>query len=115
LTLALLRAGHSLKYEPIGTQSRLGQSKIKLLHDGFRFLMIIFKIATIFSPLRIFLPASALFFILGCLNYAHTYFTTRRLTTMTGVLFTAGFLFFLLGLLSEQIAQSRFEESEEFD
>jgi hypothetical protein len=77
--------------------------------------MIIFKIATIFSPLRIFVPVSALFFLTGACNYAYTYWTNHRFTTMSALLFTAGFLFFLLGLLSEQIAQLRFEQSEEFD
>jgi len=115
LTLSLLRSGHSLKYQSIQTQPRKGQSKIKLATDGFRFVMIIFKIATIFSPLKIFIPISVLFFFLGALNYAYTYWTQYRFTTMSGLLFTAGFLFFLLGLLSEQIAQLRFEQSEEFD
>lgn len=115
LTLALLRSGHSLKYQPIQSLQRKGQSKIKLAADGFRFVMIIFKIATIFSPLKIFMPISLLFFFLGSANYAYTYWTHNRFTTMSGLLFTAGFLFFLLGLLSEQIAQLRFEQSEEFD
>jgi glycosyltransferase involved in cell wall biosynthesis len=115
LTLALLRSGHSLKYHPIQSLQRRGTSKIKLATDGFRFVMIIFKIATIFSPLKIFIPISLLFFCLGGLNYAYTFWTQNRFTTMSGLLFTAGFLFFLLGLLSEQIAQLRFEQSEEFD
>jgi glycosyltransferase involved in cell wall biosynthesis len=113
LTLALLRAGYSLKYEPILTSSRAGKSKIKLLSDGIRFALIIFKIATLFSPLKIFLPFSWLFFALGLGNYAHTYFTEHRLTNMTVLCFVAGFLFFLLGLISEQIAQLRFDRSEE--
>jgi glycosyltransferase involved in cell wall biosynthesis len=113
LTLALLRAGYSLKYEPILTGSRAGKSKISLLSDGIRFLLIIFKIATLFSPLKIFLPFSWLFFALGLGNYAHTYITAHRLTNMTVLCFVAGFLFFLLGLISEQIAQLRFDRSEE--
>lgn len=73
LTLALLRAGYSLKYEPIASASRAGTSKIKLVSDGFRFVLIIFKIATFFSPLKIFLPFSVLFFLLGLANYSYTY------------------------------------------
>jgi glycosyltransferase involved in cell wall biosynthesis len=113
LTLALLRAGYSLRYEPILTSSRPGKSKIKLFSDGVRFVLIIFKIATFFSPLKVFLPFSWLFFGLGLGNYAHTYFTAHRLTNMTVLCFVAGFLFFLLGLISEQIAQLRFDRSEE--
>lgn len=115
LTLALLRSGHSLKYEPIEAPQRTGQSKIKLATDGFRFMMIIFKIATIFSPLKIFIPISLFFFLSGVGHYSYTYLAYHRFTTMSGLLFTAGFLFFLLGLLSEQIAQLRFEQTEEFD
>jgi glycosyltransferase involved in cell wall biosynthesis len=115
LTLSLLRAGHSLKYESSQAFQRTGHSKIKLATDGFRFIMIIFKIATIFSPLKIFIPASIFFFLCGLMNYAYTYLKNYRFTTMSGVLITSGFLFFLLGLLSEQIAQMRFEQSEEFD
>lgn len=113
LTLSLLRAGYSLKYEPIVTMERTGKSKINLLSDGVRFVLIIFKIATFFAPLKIFLPFSWLFFGLGLANYAHTYFTTHRLTNMSVLCFIAGFLFFLLGLISEQIAQLRFDRSEE--
>lgn len=113
LTLSLLRAGYSLKYEPIVSSERAGKSKIKLLSDGIRFVLIIFKIATFFSPLKIFLPFSWLFFALGLANYAHSYFTAHRLTNMSVICFIAGFLFFLLGLISEQIAQLRFDRSEE--
>ena len=115
LTLALLRAGYSLRYEPILAGLRPGKSKIKLVSDGIRFVLIIFKIATFFSPLKIFLPFSWLFFALGLANYAHTYFTVHRLTNMSVLCFVAGFLFFLLGLISEQIAQLRFDRSEEHD
>jgi glycosyltransferase involved in cell wall biosynthesis len=115
LTLALLRSGHSLKYETIEAPQRIGVSKIKLATDGFRFMMIIFKIATIFSPLKIFIPISLFFFLTGLGHYTYTYLSFHRFTTMSGLLFTSGFLFFLLGLLSEQIAQLRFEQTEEFD
>ena len=113
LTLSLLRAGHSLKFEPIEARERTGKSKIRLLSDGVRFLLIIFKIATFFSPLRIFLPFCLLFFMAGVTNYAYTYHTTRRLTNMSVLCFIATFLFFLLGLVSEQIAQLRFDRSED--
>ncbi|MGH9425199.1 MAG: glycosyltransferase family 2 protein, partial [Terriglobia bacterium] len=113
LTLCLLRAGHSLCYEPIVAAERKSKSKIKPVRDGVRFLLIIFKIATFFSPLKIFLPFSLLFLAFGASNYAYTYVTTHRLTNMSVLCFIASFLFFLLGLISEQIAQLRFDRSEE--
>jgi len=113
LTLSLLRAGHSLCYEPIAAAERKSNSKIQPMRDGVRFLLIIFKIATFFSPLKIFLPFSLLFMGLGISNYAYTYYTTHRLTNMSVLCFIASFLFFLLGLISEQIAQLRFDRSEE--
>lgn len=113
LTLSLLRAGHSLRYEPIVAAERKSKSKIKPMRDGVRFLLIIFKIATFFSPLKIFLPFSLLFLAFGASNYAYTYITTHRLTNMSVLCFIASFLFFLLGLISEQIAQLRFDRSEE--
>jgi hypothetical protein len=109
----LLRAGHSLKYEPIHTEEREGKSKIKLLRDGIRFLLIIFKIATLFSPLKVFLPFSGLFLTMGLVNYTRTYIAERRLTNMTVIFFITSLLFFLLGMVSEQIAQLRFDRAEE--
>lgn len=113
LTLALLRSGHSLKYEAIETSTRLGRSKIRLFSDGIRFLVIIFKIATLFSPLKIFLPFSWLFFAMGVANYCYTYYMSYQFTSMSLLMFIAGFLFFLLGLISEQIAQLRLDRTEE--
>jgi glycosyltransferase involved in cell wall biosynthesis len=113
LTLSLLRAGHSLRYEPIVAAERKSKSKIRPMQDGLRFLLIIFKIATFFAPLKIFLPFSLLFLAFGASNYAYTYVTMHRLTNMSVLCFIASFLFFLLGLISEQIAQLRFDRSEE--
>lgn len=113
LTLSLLKSGHSLKYETIQISKRLGKSKIRLFSDGFRFLVIIFKIATFFSPLKIFLPFSWLFFAMGLANYSYTYYMSYQFTSMSLLMFIAGFLFFLLGLISEQIAQLRLDRTEE--
>ncbi|EQD77487.1 Glycosyltransferase involved in cell wall biogenesis [mine drainage metagenome] len=67
------------------------------------FLLIIFKIATLYSPLKLFLPVSALFFVLGLINYLHTYIDTGRLTNMSTLLWSAAVIVFLIGLISEQI------------
>jgi glycosyltransferase involved in cell wall biosynthesis len=109
LTLAFLRSGLTVKYLPIQTLYRSGQSKISLVTDGIRFLLIIVKIATLFSPLRIFLPVSLLFFFAGGANYAYTYYTEHRFTNMSALMFTASVIVFMLGLISEQIALLRME------
>ena len=64
-TLAFVKAGYSVRFEPIAVGARLGKSKIKLVSDGARFLMILLKVITVFSPLRMFLPIAGAFFVLG--------------------------------------------------
>ena len=109
LTLAFLRSGLTVKYVPIQTLYRAGQSKIRLLTDGIRFFLIISKIATLFSPFRVFLPVSLLFFLAGASNYLYTYLTQRRFTNMSVFMFTSAVIVFMLGLISEQIALMRME------
>ncbi|MBI2530832.1 MAG: glycosyltransferase family 2 protein [Deltaproteobacteria bacterium] len=109
LTLAFLRSGLTVKYVPIQSLYRSGQSKISLIGDGIRFLLIITKIATLFSPLRVFLPVSLFFFLCGLGNYAYTYFTQERFTNMSVFLLTTSVIVFMLGLISEQIALLRME------
>ena len=109
LTLAFLRSGLTVKYVPIQTLYRAGQSKISLVKDGVRFLLIITKIATLFSPLRIFLPVSIFFFLGGTANYIYTYVTQHRFTNMSVFLLTTAVIIFMLGLISEQIALLRME------
>jgi glycosyltransferase involved in cell wall biosynthesis len=110
LTLAFLRSGLSLKYVPIQTLYRSGESKIRLLSDGVRFLLIIAKIATLFSPFRVFLPVSAFFFFTGIGYYLYTYITQNRFTNMTVFLLTAAVIIFMMGLVSEQVALLRMEQ-----
>jgi glycosyltransferase involved in cell wall biosynthesis len=112
LTLAFLRSGLTVKYVPIQTLYRAGQSKISLITDGIRFLLIITKIATLFSPFRVFLPVSVLFFFAGMSNYAYTYYTEYRFTNMSALMFTAAVIVFMLGLISEQIALLRMERQQ---
>jgi len=112
LTLAYLRSGRTLRYEPIETKKRQGESKIKLLQDGTRFLLILIKLITLFSPLRIFIPVSCIFFLLGLLNYALTFYASGRFTNMSALLLTTSVVVFLIGLVSEQITQLRYERVE---
>ena len=89
LTMAYLRSGLSVKYVPIQTLARKGKSKIKLMTDGPRFVLIISKIATLFSPLRVFLPISSLLFVSGLFYYLYTFLTAGRFTNMSALLFTS--------------------------
>jgi glycosyltransferase involved in cell wall biosynthesis len=109
LTLAFLRSGFTVQYVPIQTLYRAGQSKISLVTDGIRFLLIITKIATLFSPFRVFLPVSVFFFLAGMANYLYTYLTQGRFTNMSVFMFTTAVIIFMLGLVSEQIALLRME------
>ena len=112
ITMAYLRSGRSVKYIPIKTKRRVGQSKIRLLQDGTRFLLIITKIATLFAPLRIFLPVSLTFFCAGAGYYLYTFLTQGRFTNMSVLLFNTSIIIFFMGLISEQISQSRYDKIE---
>lgn len=112
ITLAFLRSGLTIRYEPIQTLYRAGQSKISLITDGLRFLLIITKIATLFAPFRIFLPVSLFFFFAGFANYVYTFATQGRFTNMSVFALTTGVIVFMLGLISEQIALLRMERQE---
>jgi glycosyltransferase involved in cell wall biosynthesis len=109
LTMAYLRCGRSVKYVPIQTLARKGRSKIKLLGDGTRFFLIISKIATLFSPLRVFLPISLLLFATGLVYYLYTFIIIHRFTNMSALLFSSSLMTFMLGLISEQISQMRYD------
>lgn len=109
LTMAYLRMGRSLKYVPIVSKKRAGKSKIRLFEDGVRFLLIIFKIATLFSPMRIFLPLSCALFSTGVGYYLYTYINQSRFTNMSALLFSTSVIIFMIGLVSEQITQMRYD------
>jgi len=113
ITLATLRAGFSVFYLGVPTHSRQGRSKLKPLEDGARFFLILMKIATLFAPLRIFLPLALFIFLTGVGYYVFTFVTEHRFTNMGVLLIVLSFLMFSLGLISEQIAQLRFDRSEE--
>lgn len=106
-TLVLLRTGLSIAYVPINARKRLhGCSRIRPVRDSIRFLLIIMKICTLYSPFRIFLPVSLAMFSLGLLNYLHTFFTEGRFTNMSALLFSSSVIIFMMGLISEQISQT---------
>jgi hypothetical protein len=102
-TMAFFRSAYAVAYVPIKAAQRVGKSHIRPFKDGIRFLLIIFKIATLYSPLKLFAPASVVFFLLGCTNYAYTLYAYHRLTNMSTLLWSAAVIVFLIGLVSEQI------------
>lgn len=103
ITMAFLRSGYPICFVPITAASRVGKSHIRPIRDGIRFMVIIFKITTLYSPLKIFLPVSGLFFLVGLGYYGYTLATYGRFTNMSLLVFSASVIVFLIGLISEQI------------
>jgi glycosyltransferase involved in cell wall biosynthesis len=110
-TMCFFRSGYAVAYEPIHTPKRIGKSHINPIRDGIRFLLIIIKIGTLFSPLKLFLPTSACFFLTGFVYYAYTFYNYSRFTNMSALLLTTGVLVFLIGLISEQITAINFKDT----
>jgi glycosyltransferase involved in cell wall biosynthesis len=108
-TLAFVKAGYNVAFVPVEAKPRVGQSKIKLLRDGSKFLLIILKVITLFSPLRVFLPISLSSFLVGAGYAAWTIATQSHVTNSSVLLIMLAVIVFLVGLVSEQIAALRFE------
>ncbi|RFS33271.1 glycosyltransferase family 2 protein [Acinetobacter sp. SWAC5] len=111
-TMAFFRAGYSVTYVPIHAAKRIGRSHIKPLKDGIRFFIIIFKIATLFSPLKMFLPFAMLLFLLATSWYGYTLYEYQRFTNMSALLFTGSIMIFLMGLISEQITALMYKKED---
>ena len=109
-TMAFFRAGYSVAYLPIHAAKRIGKSHIQPLKDGVRFFLIIFKIATLFSPLKMFLPIAVLLFLIATGWYGYTWVTLNRFTNMSALLYTGSVMIFLMGLISEQITALMYKE-----
>jgi glycosyltransferase involved in cell wall biosynthesis len=111
ITMAFLRSGFPVTFVPIKALERTGKSHIRPIRDGLRFLAIIFKIATLYAPLKVFLPISGFFFLTGIGYYAFTYVTMGRFTNMSMLTLSAAVIIFLIGLISEQITALTFTKS----
>jgi glycosyltransferase involved in cell wall biosynthesis len=111
ITMAFLRSGYPVGFLPVSAGKRRGKSHIRPVRDGVRFLAIIFKIATLYAPLKVFLPVSGMFFLTGAMHYAYTYFTMGRFTNMSLLVFSASVIVFLIGLISEQITALTYNKS----
>lgn len=103
ITMSFFRAGYPVGYVPIVAQARIGKSHIMPLRDGVRFFLIIFKVGTLYSPLKTFLPISMFFVLTGLGYYLYTFILEHRFTNMSALLLSTGMLVFLIGLVSEQI------------
>ncbi len=108
-TLAFIRAGYNVVFEPIHAAARVGRSKIRLASDGAKFFLILLKVITIFSPLRIFVPISAVTFGAGAVYGLWTVIVHSKIPNGAVLLILFAVVVFLVGLISEQIASLRFE------
>jgi glycosyltransferase involved in cell wall biosynthesis len=108
-TLAFIKAGYSVSFEPIEAEQRVGTSKIRLARDGAKFFLILLRIVTLFSPLRIFVPVSIVTFAVGFLYALWTAWTQSHVTNSSVLLITLAVIIFLVGLVSEQVSALRFE------
>ena len=116
ITMSFFRAGYSVAYVPIHSPRRsTGASHIHPLRDGLRFLLIIIRIGTLFSPQRLFLPISASFFLTGLGYYLYTYLTSGRFTNMSALLFISAVFTFLIGIVSEQISALHYKNIDSQD
>ena len=111
-TMAFFRAGYSVTYVPIHAAKRIGKSHIQPLKDGVRFFLIIFKIATLFSPLKMFLPIAILLFMMATGWYGYTLWDAGRFTNMSALLYTGSIMIFLMGLISEQVTALMYKDSD---
>jgi glycosyltransferase involved in cell wall biosynthesis len=108
-TLAFIKAGYNVAFEPTDARQRMGTSKIRLARDGAKFLVIILKIVTLFSPLRVFLPVSVLSFAVGAIYALWTIAMDAKIPNGAVLLIMFSVIVFLVGLVSEQISALRFE------
>ena len=108
-TLAFIRAGYNVTFEPVEARPRVGKSKIRLARDGVKFFLILLRVITIFSPFRVFLPISLASFLLGFAYAVWNLVAEHKLPNGAVLLLLFSVVVFLVGLVSEQIAALRTE------
>lgn len=110
-TMAFFRSGYFVNYVPIVAAEREGISHIKIVRDGLRFLIIILKVGALFSPMRFFLPISAVLFCMATSYYLYTFFGAGRFTNMAALLYMSSLLTFLIGIVSEQVSALHYKDT----
>ena len=110
ITMAFLRGGYQVRFIPVDVRKRDGKSNIRPLRDGLRFLIIIFKVGTLYSPLKVFFPIAFVHFVLGVSRYVYTYVEMGTFTNMSALLFVTSVQIFLVGLVSEQITTLMYKD-----
>ena len=105
--LAFLKAGLNVTFVPITAKRRVGTSKIRVVRDGVRFVLIILKIVTLYSPLKVFFPLALASFLLGMAYGAWNVATYGKIPMGSALLIQLAVVVFLFGLLAEQIAAAQ--------
>ena len=111
-TMAFFRSGLPVCYVPIRAKERQGSSHIRILQDGTRFFMVIIKIGTLFSPMRLFLPISTFLFFVGVTYYGYTYLALHRFTNMSALLLISALFTLLIGILAELVSSLHYKETD---
>jgi hypothetical protein len=115
LTIAIIRSGMNVAYVPIVSPKRKGKSKIRLFRDGSRFFIIMARVATLFAPMRVFLPVSLFLFVCGAVYMLAYVLKMSRTPNFSQTLIVASVMNFMMGLIAEQIAQLRVDLTERMD
>jgi glycosyltransferase involved in cell wall biosynthesis len=103
ITMAFFRSGYTVEYVPIRAGKRSGKSHLNVARDGIKFLLIIFRVCTLYSPLKLFFPIALAQFMLGIGHYLYTFLDVPRFSNMSALLLTSALTTFLIGLVSEQM------------
>jgi len=114
-TMAFFRSGYFVSYIPIKALQRDGKSHIKLFRDGLKFLIIILKIGTLYSPMRVFLPVSGALFLVATLFYLYTFLTQGRFTNMGMLLYLSSLMIFMMGVVAEQVSALHYRDTTAVD
>lgn len=110
MTLGLIYLGYQVGFQRINVMKRDGKSKIRIFSDGTRFLLVILKISTLFSPLKIFFPLSLSLFLLGLINYFSVLIFWHRFSLWSVVLLTNAITIFMIGLVAEEISSLKLKK-----
>jgi len=110
ITMVFFRSGYRISFVPVTMPKRIGKSHMNVVKDGIKFLLIIFKIGTLYSPLKIFVPIAATHFLIGFVYYGYTFLSSARFTNMGMLFLVTSIIIFMIGLVSEQIANLYYKE-----